>query len=205
MRGKYIIFESGEGGGKSTHAKLCVDYLNQNGINTVYSREPGSVAEAEKIRNVILDKENDLSSLTELYLFEAARAEFFRKVVLPNLENGISMVSDRSMYSSEAYQGYAGGVDLGLIKMLNEKSTFGIKPDLVVLINVNAEKGLAKETDSDRISDKGLNYHEKVNLGYLQIAKENPEIFKVIPYIENGLKEMKKMYFPKINELFGIF
>jgi len=201
-RGKYIIFEGGEGCGKSTHSDFVLDYLSKKGISAIKSREPGGVNEAEQIREVLLNKQNNLHPLSELYLFQAARTEFFRRVIIPNLESGNSVLSDRSMYSSEAYQGYAGGIDLKLIKSLNKKSTFGIKPDLVVLIDIAPEKGLGKESNPDRMAGKGLDFHKKVNSGYLDIAKENPEFFLVIPYIENGVEGMKSLYLPRINELF---
>jgi len=203
-RGKYIIFEGGEGCGKSTHSDFVLNYLNKKGISAIKSREPGGVSEAEQIRNVLLSKENTLHPLSELYLFQAARTEFFRKIIIPNLEKGSSVLSDRSMYSSEVYQGYAGGIDLELIKSLNKKSTFGIKPDLVVLIDIDPKKGLERESNPDRMAKKGLDFHKKVNLGYLKVAKENYEFFLVVPYIENGLEEMKSLYIPKINELFGV-
>lgn len=202
--GKYIIFESGEGGGKTIHAKFCKNYLISKKIKAIYSREPGGVEVAERIREIVLDKKITIDPLTELYLFEAARTEFFKEIIIPNRNNGTSIISDRSMYSSEAYQGYAGGIDLNLIKLLNEESSFGIKPDLVILINVLAEKGLEKELDKDRFGEKGIDFHKKVNEGYLKIAKENPDFFLVIPYIENGLEEMKNLYLPRINKLFEI-
>jgi len=203
-RGKYIIFEGGEGCGKSTHSNFVLDYLSKKGISVIKSREPGGVSEAEQIRNILLSKENSLHPLSELYLFQAARTEFFRKIIIPNLEKGISVLSDRSMYSSEVYQGYAGGIDLELIKSLNKKSTFGIKPDLVVLIDIDPKKGLERESSPDRMAKKGLDFHKKVNLGYLKVAKENHEFFLVVPYVENGLEEMKSLYLPKINELFSL-
>jgi len=202
-RGKYIIFEGGEGCGKSTHSDFVLDYLSKKGISAIKSREPGGVSEAEQIRNVLLSKENTLHPLSELYLFQAARTEFFRKIIIPNLEKGISVLSDRSMYSSEVYQGYAGGIDLKLIKYLNKKSTFGIKPDLTIILDIDSKKGLEKEINSDRMALKGERFHKKVNLGYREIAKNHPNCL-LIPYIENKLEEMKSLYIPKINELFGL-
>jgi len=203
-RGKYIIFESGEGGGKTTHAKFCEDYLKEKGINATYFREPGSVEIAEDIRRILLKKGKNIDSFIELCLFEGARRAFFKEVVKPKLEEGVSIVSDRSMYSTLTYQGYGGGVDSNLIEALNKTSTFGIKPDLVVLINIDPKKGLEKELNPDRIGAKGLEFHTRVNQGYLKIADENSEIFEVIPYIENGLEEMQRLYLPRINELFGL-
>ena len=171
MKGKYIILESGEGAGKSTHAKLLVKFLNSLNFPAVYSREPGSTPEAEQIREVLKSKKNKLEALTELFLFEAARTEFFAKEVLKNRTKGITTVADRSGFSSEAYQGYAGGVDLDLIRKLNFRATAGIHPDLFFLIDIDARKGLSKEQNPDRFAAKGLGYHKKVNQGYREIAK----------------------------------
>ena len=199
-RGKYIIFEGGEGCGKSTHSNFVLNYLNKEGYTSIKSREPGGIEVAEKIREILLDKNHSLDSLTELYLFEAARTEFFKQKVIPNLEKGINVISDRSGYSTEAYQGYAGGLSLDLIKSLNKKSTFGIKPDLTFIIDVPVKKGLEKEVDPDRFALKGKAYHKKVNQGYLEIAKRDNCI--VIPYLEGNLKKMQNEILFHINKLF---
>lgn len=201
--GKYIIFEGGEGSGKGTHSKFLIDYLKSKEVPVEYTREPGGVKEAEKIREIILSKNNDLSSLTELYLYEAARTEVFGKIIIPKLKSGITIVSDRSMYSTEAYQGYAGGMDLDLIRQLNHVSTFGINPDLAIFIDVDPECGLKKEISPDRMAAKGLEYHKKVNEGYKKIAKNNPKNSILVPYIEKGLDEMKSKYMPRINKIFN--
>lgn len=191
-RGFYIILEGGEGCGKSTQAKLLVECLNSNGYPCERGREPGGVKEAEKIREVLLDKKNDLCSETELFLFEAARAEFFRQEVIPKLNKGVTIIADRSGYSSLAYQGYGGGVDLGLIKKLNEVATFKVKPNLTFIINIDPFTGLKKEQNSDRFEAKGIEYHQRVNQGYLEIAKEDSENFVIIPYREGNPLVMHK-------------
>jgi len=164
--GKYILFEGGEGCGKSTQAKLLKNYFDRKGINCVLGREPGGIGVAENIRKILLDKKNNISEITELFLFEAARTEFFSQFVKPNLKMGINLIADRSGYSTEAYQGWAGGIDLGLIKMLNDRATFGIKPDLTFIIDIDPEKGLGKEKNPDRFASKGIEYHVKVREGF---------------------------------------
>lgn len=202
-KGKYIIFEGGEGSGKGTHSSFLIEYLKSKKIPVEYTREPGGIKEAEEIRKIILSKENNISSLTELYLYEAARTEVFSKIIIPKLNSGITIVSDRSMYSTEAYQGYAGEINLELIRQLNNISTFGIKPDLAIFIDIDAKFGLEKELNPDRMAAKGLNYHEKVNAGYREIAKNNSVNSILVPYIKDGLEEMKSIYMPRINILFN--
>ncbi len=207
--GKYIIIEGGEGCGKSTQAKLLHEYLTELNIPCILSREPGGVKESEEIRKILLNKESNLSPITELFLFEAARAEFFRKKLIPSLEKFISVIADRSGYSTEAYQGYAGGIDLSLIKKLNNEATFGIKPDLAFIIDVHPTIGLKNEKDADRFASKGLGYHTKVNQGYVEIAKNNPDVCIVIPYREEDIggiqEEIRKITLERLYKTKKIF
>jgi len=191
-RGYYIILEGGEGCGKSFQAKSLAEFLNQKGVPAFNMREPGSTPESEKIRAILLGTGNNIHPLTELFLFEAARTEFFSKELIRRIESGISVVSDRSGYSSEAYQGYGGGVDLDFIRQLNTQATFGVNPDLAFFIDIPAEKGLSKEVKSDRFAAKGLEYHKRVNAGYRDIAKRLKDIAQVIPYRENQAEEMQE-------------
>lgn len=190
-RGYYIVLEGGEGCGKSSQAKLLAEFLNQKKVPAFYMREPGSTHEAEKIRGILLDAGNNLHPLTELFLFEAARTEFFSKKVIRELENGVSIVSDRSFYSSEAYQGYAGGVDLDFIRQANMQATFGVNPDLAIFIDISAEKGLSKEVQADRFAAKGLEYHKRVNAGFLTIARSLGDRAYILPHREGDVEGMQ--------------
>jgi len=187
-RGKYFVIEGGEGCGKGTQSNILIARLRELEIPVEYGREPGGVQEAEAIRTVLLGQGNDFDPFSELCLFEAARREFFAKRVRPFLKQGVTIVSDRSGLSSLAYQGYAGRVNLKLIKTLNEIATMGVKPDLEFIIDVPVKVGLAKETEPDRFAAKGREYHEKVNQGYRELAKEDGRI--LIPYIINGSEQM---------------
>ena len=186
-KGKYIVIEGGEGCGKTTQSQLIYDYLVSKGINSILTREPGGVEEAEKIREILKDKANDLHPLTELFLFEAARTEFFRRVVVPNLKHDVIVISDRSGYSTEAYQGYAGEQDLNLIRHLNNLSTFDTSPDLAIIIDINPRVELIKEVVNDRFSQKGLEYHIKVRKGFLEVAKRNKNC-RVVSYKPGNIK-----------------
>ncbi len=203
-RGKYIVIEGGEGCGKTTQAQKLVDFLNEKGVKTIRAREPGSTHEAEQIRAVLLNEKNNLTSLTEVFLFEAARTEFFRREVVPNLQTGTSVVADRSGYSTEAYQGYAGGANKDLIFQLNHLATFGVRPDLLFILDIKAEQGLKKEQDSDRFALKGLEYHRKVNQGYREIAKRESDISVVIPYREGDVNAMQNEIRRHVQERLGI-
>ena len=109
-RGKYIVIESGEGGGKTTQAELLVQYLSEKNIPCHLGREPGGIKAAEEMRNILKHNPEDISSISELFGFEFARTVFFDKIVIPYLNEGVTIISDRSGYSTLAYQGYGGGV-----------------------------------------------------------------------------------------------
>ena len=204
-RGKLIWWEGGEGGGKSTHSLLTEKYLTKKGIKFEIAREPGGTPLAEKIRNILLDKDSKgMNFLTELLLFESSRSQLYSECIIPKLNQGISIGQDRSGDSSIAYQGYARGLDIELIKKLNSESTFGYSPDLVFVIDIDARKGLEKQLKLDRMSLDGIKFHEKVNKGYLEIAKQNPENHVIIPYIENGIEEMQSIMKPYIDKIFGL-
>lgn len=189
-RGKYIIIEGGEGCGKTTQAELLYNYLTEKNIPCYLGREPGGIKCAEEMRGILKNKDYDISPIGELFGFEFARAEFFDKIVIPKLKEGVNVITDRSGYSTEAYQGYAGGVDLENIRFMNRIATKRIEPDLAIIIDIDSKKGLEKEVVKDRFSAKGSGYHQKVREGFLEIAKNNSCCVK-IDYIENGKDEMQ--------------
>jgi len=202
QQGKYIVLEGGDGCGKSTQAQLLVEHLKEKGIDCVRSREPGTTVEGEQIRNILLDKRSKLSPLVELFLFEAARTAFFEKDLLPILNDGKTVVSDRSCYSTLAYQGFGGGIDLDLINRLNKLATFEKRPDLAFIIDVEASKGLGMEENADRFAAKGPEYHRKVNQGYKDIALSNPDNTILIPYVNGNLAAMQTQIQTHVDKLF---
>ncbi len=203
-KGFYIMIEGGEGSGKDTQANLLEEYLGDLGCSVVRTREPGGTPEAEQIRNVLSKKDNDFDPLSELFLFEAARLENYRKVVQPSLERGYSVLKARGWPSTIAYQGFAGGVDLELIQELNKRATLGILPDLLFIIDVDPRVGLDREVGKDRFSMKGIEYHHKVRQGYLYVAKMlPPEKVSVIPY-EDGIANMQKAIRRELGDRLGI-
>ena len=190
-RGKYIVFEGGEGCGKTTQSFSLKKYLLEKGINCKKVHEPGYTPLATEIREKLLNYKEEIDPLTEIFLFEAGRADLFQKEIIPSLNKGQTIISDRSGYSTLAYQGYGGERDLNLIKKLNHIATRGIKPDLTFIIDINPERGLKKEVSSNRFAEKGLEYHQRVRQGFLDIAKENDDCV-VVPYIE-GIEKMQSI------------
>jgi dTMP kinase len=188
-KGNYIVFEGGEGCGKSTQSFYLNKYLFEKGIPCKRVHEPGYTPLASEIREKLLNFKDEIDPLTELFLFEAGRSDLFKKEIIPSLEQEKTIVSDRSGYSTIAYQGYGGKMDLDWIKKLNRLATRGIKPDLTFIIDIDPKRGLMKEISSNRFAQKGLEYHQRVREGFLEIAKENSDCV-IIPYIE-GIEKMQ--------------
>jgi len=204
-RGKSIIIEGGEGCGKGVQARELSDCFQEKKIPNILFREPGGTKEAEQIRRILLDNENKLDSETELFLYQAARRDLFKKEIIPALTQGTHVILDRSWPSTYAYQGYAGKINLNLIKNLTSIATFGINPDLLIIMNIDYSTGLSKEKNPDRFALKGPEYHKKVNEGYLNVAKLFPDISVIINYQEGKPELMQKKIQDKIKERLDIF
>ena len=204
-RGKLIIFDGGEATGTTTHSNLLYEFLIEKKIPCVWTREPGGTDLGIKIRRILLDPENQISSLAELFLYEADRINQYETIIEPNLKNGLNVLSDRSWPATDAYQGAAGKVDINLIRQLNEIATLNINPDLLFIIDGNPEKLLKKEIDPDRFAEKSLNYHQKVRQGYLEILKRYPEFAIKINYREDNIKGMQEEITSHVKERLGLY
>tara|TARA_B000000557_G_scaffold113839_1_gene92220 strand:+ start:447 stop:1076 length:630 start_codon:yes stop_codon:yes gene_type:complete len=174
----FISIEGFDGTGKSTQASILKKNLDDLNIDSILVREPGSTSFSEKIREIL--KENtEIETLTELLLFQASRYELVKKVIIPNLETGKVVITDRFSDSSIAYQGYGGGLDIKLIETLNNISTSNLKPDLTFLLDLNLESSkkrtFSRNNDEqiDKFEKKDSLYHKKVKDGFLEILKNN--------------------------------
>jgi dTMP kinase len=181
-RGVFITFEGTEKSGKSTQAKLLCATLKRQGVKTLFVREPGSTKIGEKVRQVLLDKENDAMALSaEMLLYMAARAQLMEEIIKPALKSGCVVVCDRFLDSTLAYQGYGGGLDLGLIKQVGRAATAGIKPDLTLLLDFwQSAHHLRSEAEPDRIEQRPDAYHERVKKGYFALARKEPGRVKIV-------------------------
>lgn len=176
-RGVFITFEGVEGCGKSTHARLLFEYLKKSGYRIVHTREPGGTKLGEEVRRVLLNSPKiRISDLSELFLFEACRAQIVKEIIKPALEGGFIVVSDRFSDATFSYQGYGGRVDLKAIKMLDKVATAGVVPDLTVLLDIDTLEGLrrARKKGIDRMEKKDISYHKRVRSGYLKLSKQHP-------------------------------
>ncbi len=197
-KGLFITFEGPEGCGKTTHSRLMAAYLRKNGYDTLYTREPGGTKVGNRIRSILLNlKGLNISPLTEVLLFEASRSAIVKEVIRPALLKKKIVICDRFNDATVVYQGYAGSVPLEHIKRIESVSMQGVKPDLTILLDIDAKKGLGKikKSKRDRMESKKLFFHRKVRSGYLKLARENKQrirIIKTAPAVSQTFKSVKK-------------
>jgi dTMP kinase len=177
-RGRFISIEGGEGVGKSTQAALLVTALDRAGIAVRATREPGGSPGGEAIRRLLLEGEGERWDATsEALLLVAARSDHVTRVIAPALAQGVWVVSDRFADSTVAYQGYGRGLALQDLAALHRFALGDFAPDLTVILNLPAEIGLARATarsDADRFERLDRDFHDRLRLGYRQIAADNP-------------------------------
>ena len=176
----YVAFEGIEGAGKSTVARVFAERLESEGEPVVSVREPGGSEVGERIRAVLLDPGGQIQPWTEALLFAAARAELVRDTVAAALEGGSWVVSDRSAYSSLAYQGAGRLLGVEPVRTVNDLAIGGRWPDVVVLLRVDAGLGLDRQRDPDRIGSEGLKFQQVVSQAFDRLAAADPERFIVV-------------------------
>ncbi|NLL29522.1 MAG: dTMP kinase [Clostridiales bacterium] len=182
-KGKFIAFEGGEGSGKSTILEMVYNYLIENNIDCIKTREPGGIKISEDIRNIILDKNNtQMDAKTEALLYAAARRQHLVEKVIKELEKGKIVLCDRFLYSSLAYQGYARGLGIEEIYNINKFAIDEYMPDLNLFFDVSPEVGLArinknKDREVNRLDLEKMDFHHKVREGYTKLYEANKESF----------------------------
>ncbi|MDI1289342.1 MAG: dTMP kinase [bacterium] len=179
--GYFIVFEGGEGAGKSTQESLLAQSLTDLGHEVVRTREPGGTPAAEIMRDLVLNtKYEGLDARAEALLFAAARGDHVSRVVKPARALGQVVICDRFIDSSVAYQGY--GRDLGpeRIRDLSLWATYGLVPDLTVVLDISPKVGLSRVLNPDRLEAEPLEYHESVRQAYVTIAALEPERYLVV-------------------------
>jgi dTMP kinase len=169
-----IAFEGIDGAGKTTLSKLFFQFLNSRGVKSVWTREPFK----EEIRNLLLE-ENSLSPWGETFLFLSDRNYHVRNLIKPNLEEGFTVITDRYFLSTLAYQGYGRGLDINLLKELNEKALEGFYPDITFLVDIPVEVAVERLKRSGKTPDRFENkeFLQKVREGFLKLKGEFPNIY----------------------------
>ncbi|HAV15321.1 MAG TPA: dTMP kinase [Candidatus Pacebacteria bacterium] len=177
QKGFLISFEGGEGSGKTVQIKRLRDHLTEKGFDVVVLREPGGTVISEQIRDVVLSAKNvGIAYTTEVLLFQAARAQLYRELVLPSLEAQKVVLMDRTRDSSVIYQGIVRGFGVDVIEQLNTISTKDTYPNLTFLLDISVEVGLGRraQTDKmDRLDMETREFHQKVRDAYLTLAQKN--------------------------------
>jgi dTMP kinase len=194
MKSKFITFEGSEGCGKSTQSEMLFGYLQARGFKVIYLREPGGVQLSEAIRGLLLDPKSNICPQAETLLYMAARAQVVEEIIKPALAAKKTVVCDRFLDSTIAYQGFGLGIDIKLIKTMGDFATRGIKPDLTIFLDLPVKTGLKhRQNCGDRIEQRCLSYHEKVRRGYLRLAKDEPARIKVVKVMEDKFKTQNKI------------
>lgn len=184
-RGKFIVLEGVDNSGKTTQSNLLREYLESRGRKVIQTREPGGTDLGEELRPIILkDREKILDPVTQTLLFYAARQQFIHEVVLPNIEQGIDVITDRFEASTYVYQGIVQGVDSDFLDILHQRVVIdsGCIPDLYLIIDINAEESYKRDENQNNQNQQfvyekqGVVFREKIRNGYLQYAKKNATV-----------------------------
>ena len=200
--GLFITFEGGEGCGKSTQAEILWKRLCQQSIPVILTREPGGTILGDEIRKSLKRKrERPILPEAELLLFAASRAQLITEVIRPALKEGKTVICDRFSYSTLAYQGYGRGLSLNIIEMVNNLATQNLKPDIVVLLDLLSEEGLARKQNlKDPFELEQLSFHRRVREGYLKAAAADPDRWLVID-ASLPKRRIAKIIWEKVSQL----
>jgi len=207
MAGFLITFEGIDGSGKSTQIQMLEHEFNKLGVEYKTFREPGGTELSEKIREILLDKENiELISTAESLLFAAARAQLTAEQIKPAIEKGEFVICDRFTDSTIAYQGYGRGLNIKQLEEINYIATDGLTPDITFILDINPEAAAVRmEAEvSDRMEETGVDFFRRIREGYLQIKDQNPHRYRLIngeQSPENVFKEIKEIIIKQFEEV----
>jgi len=203
MKGTFITFEGGEGSGKSSQARLLVEYLKEKGYDVEVTREPGGTGIGDAIRAILLNPElSEMGNVAELLLLAASRAQNVHQRIKPAIDRGAVVICDRFIDSTLAYQGYGRDFDIDLLKSLNRLATGGVTPDLTILLDLSPEVGLgrskalnkveSKEGKGDRFEQEDIDFHRRLRDGFLELASAEPDRFEKIA-VQQDMEATHKM------------
>ncbi len=180
-KGLFITFEGIDGCGKTTQIKLLKEYFEKQNKTVLLTREPGAKGLGEKLREILLNYNGEVSSNCESFLFLADRAQHIDTIIKPAIERGEIVLCDRHTDSTIAYQGYGRGVDIEEITMLNNIATGNTKPDITFIFDIDIDTSMSRVgKEKDRMESAGIEFFKRVREGYLCIAKSEPDRVKLI-------------------------
>lgn len=185
-KGLFVTFEGSDGCGKSTQMNLLAKRLQEQGLEVVITREPGSAGLGVELRKILLNYDGEVSCNCEAFLFLADRAQHIDMIVKPALDRGAIVLCDRHIDSTVAYQGYGRGVELAQIDYLNKLATSGLRPDLTFVFDIDVETSMSRVGKvKDRMESAGVEFHQRVRDGFLALAKAEPERVRVISALDS--------------------
>lgn len=193
MKGIFISFEGIEGTGKTIQSRLLYEYLTKKGYEVTLTEEPGGTRIGLKIRDLLLSVENKgMTPLAELLLYNASRAQHIHEVILPLMNKGAIVITDRFTDSTVAYQGYGRGIDLSIINSIKRMVAADLQPDITILLDLDVEVGLKRNrgiNKMDRLELEDVEFHKRVRNGYIEIATKEPERIKLVDASE-GIEQV---------------
>lgn len=179
--GPFLSLDGPDGTGKTTQCRLLAESLRGRGYAVTQCVDPGGTAAGDVIRGLVLDRRQAISLPCETLLFMASRAQLLSEVIRPALEKGGIIVSDRFSLATVVYQGYAGGLDLALLREVGRLATQGVEPDLTVVLDMPVEEAFArKHLPPDRLESRDVTFHHKVREGFLAEARLRPDRVRVV-------------------------
>ncbi|MGO2070149.1 dTMP kinase [Glutamicibacter arilaitensis] len=187
-RGLFIVFEGGDGAGKTTQVAMAQQWLESRGATVRTTREPGGTQISEELRSLVLEHgHGEIDARTEALIYSAARAAHVQQVIRPSLEAGAHIICDRFVDSSLAYQGMGRELGFAAVASINDFATGGLKPDVTIILDISAEHGRARRIaasggveDSDRLEAEPDDFHERIRNAFLELAAQDPQRYLVL-------------------------
>lgn len=198
-RGLFIVFEGGDGAGKSTQVRRTAQFLESRNARVLQTREPGGTQISEELRALVLEHgHGEVDARTEALMYAAARAAHVQQVILPALEAGTHVICDRFVDSSLAYQGVGRGLGIEEVASINRFATGGLVPDATVLLDISAADGRSRRIaasggveDSDRLESEPDDFHERIRQAFHDLAAQAPERYLVVD-ANQGIEELQR-------------
>ena len=196
---KFITFEGIDGCGKSTQAKLLLEYMNKSGVESILVREPGGTNISESIREILLHSSSgQMGDRTESLLMTASRAQLTQEVIIPNMEQGKFVIADRYSDSTLAYQGGGRNLDIEWLIELNNYATFTLLPDITFFVDIRSEEALRRmDSNKDRIEGEGIEFQARVRKTYHELAERFNDRYVIL----DGYGEIDDIHQKVLNEM----
>ena len=196
---KFITFEGIDGCGKSTQARLLLDYMNNSGVETILVREPGGTNISESIREILLHStSSQMGDRTESLLMTASRAQLTQEVIIPNMDQGKFVIADRYSDSTLAYQGGGRNLDIEWLIELNNYATFTLLPDITFFVDIRSEEALRRlDSNKDRIEGEGIEFQARVRKTYHELAERFNDRYVIL----DGYGKINDIHQKVLNEM----